>query len=316
MKELDFLKIINETLDKKEHLGDDCAYLKELGIVVTHDTLVENVHFSLKYSKTSDIAFKSIAVNLSDIYASGAIPKYVTISLSLPKNIKDEFVEVFYETVNKMSNEYDFEVIGGDITGSEKIIISVCAIGITQNRNISSRSNAKVGDIVVTTGDYGTSSAGLWALQNNVIEEEITNLHLKPVPQKDFSEQISQKVKRYAMMDSSDGLVDAAFKIAQSSKVKIIIDKDKIPYNVKIRKIAKKAKINYQDWILYGGEDFQLVATLSKKDLEHIKCKYYVIGQVESAAEGCAPLEIISNSGNVKIKDLEKSYNHFEEKKE
>src|SRR5574344_2598311 len=130
MKELEFLKIINKTLDKKSHIGDDCAILSDLGIVVTQDSLVEDIHFSRKYSSVKDIAHNSIMVNLSDVYASGAKPKYLTIALSLPKDINSDFVQKYYEYVNKLAKTYDFEIIGGDITGAEKIMISICAIGV------------------------------------------------------------------------------------------------------------------------------------------------------------------------------------------
>src|SRR5574344_1881782 len=167
MKELDFLRTINETLSKKSHIGDDCAYLKDIGIVVTQDSLVEDVHFSRKYSTIKDIAYKSIMVNLSDVFASGAKAKYITIALSLPTKIEKNFIKEFYETVNELSKKYKFEIIGGDITGAEKIMISICAIGKIESRNISSRASARAGDLVIASGEFGTSAAGLWALQNN-----------------------------------------------------------------------------------------------------------------------------------------------------
>ena len=166
MKELEFIEIIKNTLSKSSHIGDDCAYLDDLGIVITHDSLVEDIHFSREFSSPYQIGFKAIMVNLSDVYASGALPKYLTISLSLPKDIDNEFVKEFYRAVDDISKEFGVEVVGGDITGSDKIFISVCAIGTTKNRQIASRKNAKVGDYVITTGVHGSSRAGLWLLQN------------------------------------------------------------------------------------------------------------------------------------------------------
>ena len=95
MKEKDFINIIKNTLNSK-YIGDDCANLTDLGIVVTQDSLVEDVHFSLKYFTPYQLGFKSVIVNVSDVVASGAEPKYLTISLSLPNNIEEKFVEEFH----------------------------------------------------------------------------------------------------------------------------------------------------------------------------------------------------------------------------
>lgn len=313
MRELEFIKTIENTLSKKSHIGDDCAYLEDLGIVITQDSLVEDIHFSKKYANAEDIAYKSIMVNLSDIYASGAEPKYLTIALSLPQDINLDFIENFYKTVEHLSKKYDFEVVGGDITGAEKIMISICAIGTTKNHNISSRSTAKSGDIIVTTGVHGSSVAGLWLLQNkNTNYPQIAEKHLRPKAQKDFSVEISKNVKRYAMMDSSDGLADAVFKIAQSSNVEISLDMAKIPYDKEIEEIAKLAKQNYKDWIFYGGEDFQLIACLPEKELTKLKTNYIIIGSIEKSSNG-GLLKIIDGNKIYSIDNLEKSFNHFKE---
>ena len=135
MKEKDFINIIKNTLNSK-YIGDDCANLTDLGIVVTQDSLVEDVHFSLKYFTPYQLGFKSVIVNVSDVVASGAEPKYLTISLSLPNNIEEKFVEEFYKGC-KAACGYEVEIVGGDITGSDKIFVSVCAIGATKNHKIS-----------------------------------------------------------------------------------------------------------------------------------------------------------------------------------
>lgn len=311
MRELEFLDIIKKELSKTSNIGDDCAYLKDLGIVVTHDSLVENIHFSRNFSTPYQLAYKSIIVNLSDIFASGAIPKYLTISLSMPKNIENEFVSEFYQSVEDLSKEYDFEVIGGDITGSEKIFISICAIGLTKKRKISSRKNAKIGDYVITTGNHGSSAAGLWLLENKI--ESYPNLvknHVTPSIQKDFSTQIATTIQQdYAMMDTSDGLMDAVFKIAEASGVSISIDFDKIPYDKALETIAKDANIDYKDWVFYGGEDFQLVACVGEDDLKKLT-NYHVIGKVKEKTDSHF-VEVNFEDEIWKINDLEKTFNHF-----
>lgn len=311
MKELDFLKIIQNKLSKNSYIGDDCAYLKDLEIVVTQDSLVEDIHFSNKFTTPYQLGYKSVIVNLSDILASGATPKYLTVSMSLPKKVDETFINEFYQAIEDLSKEFDFEVIGGDITGSSKIFISICAIGLTKNRKISSRKNAKVGDYVVTTGVHGSSAAGLWLLQNNK-SVYFTDFHLMPKIKKDFSDEIAMKCNTdYAMMDTSDGLADALFKIAQSSDVLISVDMDKIPYDKNIEEIAKQANTSYKDWILYGGEDFQIVACINKENLDKITPDLYtIIGQVKKKTEKSF-VEIKTGNEILKINNLEKTFNHF-----
>lgn len=312
MKELDFLEIIKNTLSRKDNIGDDCAYLKSLGIVVTQDSLVEDVHFSMDFSSPYQLAYKAVCVNLSDIFASGAEPKYITVSLSLPENIDEFFIKEFYRACEDLSLGYDFEVVGGDITGSEKIFVSICAIGITENRRISSRSNARIGDLVVTTGAHGSSAAGLHLLREESGEliQELVESHLMPKPQKDFSREISTKIDRdYSMMDTSDGLMDAVFKIAQSSEVKIELDFGSIPYDLRIEEIAQKASLDYKDWILYGGEDYQLVACADRESLSGLS-NYTIIGKVvEKTDESFVEIDFCGRKE--KIFNLEKTFNHF-----
>lgn len=315
MKELDFLEIIKHTLSKNSYIGDDCAYLKELGIVVTQDSLVEDIHFSTRYYTPYQLGYKAIVVNLSDIFAAGAVPQYLTISLSLPKNIDNLFVKEFYKACDDLSKEFNFEVIGGDVTGADKIFISICAIGLTKGRNISSRGYAKDGDYVVTTGLHGSSAAGLWLLKNKIQQyPELTNAHIMPKICAAFSNEIATKSDtNYSMMDTSDGLVDALFKIASASNVLISVDFNKIDYDKNIKNIAKQAGCDFKDWVLYGGEDFQLVACVNEDCLQKITADYKIIGRVRDKKE--AHFVEISFSDNIeKINDLEKTFNHFRDK--
>jgi len=316
MKELVLLEIIKNTLSKRSHIGDDCAYLDDLNIVITQDSIVEDIHFSREFSTPFQIAYKAVIVNLSDVFASGAIPKYLTVSLSLPKDIDNEFVSEFYRACDELSNEFDFEVVGGDITGADKIFISICAIGLTKDRKISSRSHAKVGDYVVTIGNHGSSAAGLFALQNNLGQYKTSiNAHIIPTVNPDFSNEIATKIERdYAMMDTSDGLADALYKIAQSSDVLVSVDFDKIPFDSEILEIAQQAKVYYKDWVLYGGEDFKLVACLDEANLKKLNSAYTIIGRVKENAENYF-VEVVFDDKVETIKDLEKTYNHFKEGK-
>ena len=257
MKEIEIIDAIKNTLSS-EYIGDDCAFLEDLGIVVTQDSLVEDIHFSTKFISAFDLGFKAVMVNVSDVAASGAEPKYLTVSLSLPSNVKEDFVEEFYNGCKKACGN-DVQIVGGDITGSEKIYISICAIGKILGRNISSRKNAKIGQKVIVSGIHGSSSAGLkLLLEGKNSPEKLIKSHINPVAQVEFGKNISTTVKEpYAMMDTSDGLMDGLSTIANESGVLLDIDFDKIPYDKDIEQFE-----NWQDLVLFGGEDYQILATV------------------------------------------------------
>lgn len=260
MKEKDFINIIKNTLNSK-YIGDDCANLTDLGIVVTQDSLVEDVHFSLKYFTPYQLGFKSVIVNVSDVVASGAEPKYLTISLSLPNNIDEKFVEEFYKGCKAACGD-EVEIVGGDITGSDKVFVSVCAIGSTKNRKISSRKNAKIGYKVVIAGEHGSSDIGLKLLQKGEFSpKELVDKHLMPNAQVEFGRLVGENVKEdYAMMDTSDGLMDALSVIAKESGVLLEVDFDKFLHNSLIE--------NYENWqnsVLFGGEDYGIIAVIPEK---------------------------------------------------
>ena len=307
MKEELFLETIKSIIGDK-YIGDDCAYLEDLGIVVSQDSLVEDVHFKTEYTTPYQLGFKSMMVNLSDISASGAEPKYVSIALSLPKNIENDFIKEFYKGAKDALK--DVEIIGGDITGSEKIVVSVCIIGKVGNRRISSRANAKVGQVVITTGVYGSSAGGLeLLLQGKNAPKSLIDAHLMPQAQLEVSKNIAQNINEdYAMMDTSDGLADALYKIAKASNKKLKIDFEKIRFDEELKKVFSQ---NYREKILFGGEDYQIVATVPKDILSSLD-EVYVIGEVLELEKNETPyVEFEIESEKLKINSLEKCYNHF-----
>ena len=284
MKEQTFINIIkNQTGD--EYIGDDCAYLKDLGIVVTQDSLVEDVHFKLTWCTPYQLGYKAVTVNISDVLASGAVPKYITIALSLPANLDENFVEEFYKGAKSALR--GAKIIGGDITGSDKVFISITAIGTTNGRQISSRKNAKIGDVVITKGEFGKSALGLKELKNGGKNLELIRAHLEPQLEELFAQEIATQIDcEYAMMDTSDGLADALFQIAQSSKVSID------------SKIVEG---------IFGAEDYKLVATVPRKFLKRLT-EYEIIGEVIERQD------YILKIGEKKYYNYDELglYNHFE----
>lgn len=258
MKELDFIKVIKEQT-KNPFMGDDCAYLKDLEIVVTQDNFIEDVHFKRCWATPYQIGYKACVVNISDILASGGKPEYITVGLSLPNDIDETFVKNFYKGVQ--AGSYGAKIAGGDITGGDKIFISITAIGSTNNRKISSRSNAKPGFVVISKGRYGASSKGLEELAAGKKESENIKTHLEPKLYPEFSEQISTKIKsNYAMTDTSDGLADALFKIAEASHCSI--------------------ETEFIEG-MFCAEDYNLVAAVPKEFLNELT-DYEIIGTVKN----------------------------------
>lgn len=268
MKENKIIEVIKSTLNSK-YINDDCANLEDLGIVVTQDSLVEGVHFLRRCTTPFMLGYKACAVNLSDIYASGAEAKYLTCSLSLPKDVDEDFVKRFYEGA-KSVNPY-VKIVGGDITGSDKIFISICAIGSTKGRKISSRSNAKVGYKIITNGVHGSSACGLeLLLKNHLSSEKLIQAHLMPTVNDILSKEISTKIKEdYAMMDSSDGLMDVLYKVSKLSNLCAEVDFNKIPIDKEIK------NFDYVNKVFYGGEDYKIVAFVSENFLKTINRGYY-----------------------------------------
>jgi len=259
IKEFEFLNIINNTLTKNAHIGDDCAFLKEYGITLSTDALIEGVHFNTDYMNPYEIASKALIVNISDILASGAKPKYALISLS--GKIDENFVKEFYKGINDTANNFDVEIIGGDLTGGDKISIAITVIGDTKKRNISSRNFAKDGYILAVSGEFGSSGQGLYELKKGLKESYFINYHKHPVLNKEISNEIALNTScPYAMMDSSDGLIDCIYQISNKSKVKINIEYDLIP-----------KKTDNRDFVLYGGEDYSLVVAIHPNDFKKIK---------------------------------------------
>ena len=307
MNVINLINKIKNTL-KSQYIGDDCAYLKDLGIVISQDSLVEDVHFSKHMMSPYQIGYKSVMVNLSDIAASGAKPAYLTVALSLPKQIKDDAVIDFYEGAKYALENLDVEIVGGDITGSDKFYISISVIGKTLNRKISSRSHAKIGHKIITSGVHGSSAAGLRILQNDLEpDKDLIKAHLMPVAQIDFTKQISEQIQEdYAMMDTSDGLFDALFKIGSASECTMSVDFERILYDPKIKEYFS----DYKDLILFGGEDYQIVATVPVELLPSLK-DYIIIGEV-LPKEDCV-IKLNTDNKVEKFKDLSnKCFNHFD----
>ncbi|MDP3765461.1 MAG: thiamine-phosphate kinase [Nanoarchaeota archaeon] len=288
-------------------IGDDAAVLKydkNNYFLFTTDMLVENDHFSLKYSTPEQIGMKAIEQNVSDIAAMGGIPKHAVISLALPNDIDVKFIDELYNGINKKSRKYKISIVGGNITHSKEIVVNVAMLGLVDKKCLGLRSGAKIGDLIFCSGNVGKSAIGLELLRHNMYGKSIKK-HLEPECRLDLARKLV-KIGIKSMIDVSDGVASEVKHICEGSNVGAVIYADEIPISKDTIIDAKKIKKNPIDFALYGGEDFELVFTAPKNNLEQLKkFNVKVIGEIVDKKYG---IKLIKN--NKKL-NLESGFDHF-----
>ncbi|MDH7507363.1 MAG: thiamine-phosphate kinase [Candidatus Thermoplasmatota archaeon] len=260
-------------------IGDDAAVVKTKKAlqVLTTDALVEGDHFRREWFLPKQIGMKAIEINVSDVASMGAIPKYALVSLALPNDLDVEFIDGLYDGMWKTCDKYDIEIIGGNMAHSKEIVISITLTGVVDKNHLCLRSGAKPGDFILVSGPLGNGRAGLRVFQESLKGfEKVKKAYLEPKAQLKFALKVASYVN--SMEDISDGLASELKHICKQSKCGAIIYKDKIPINDDVRKIAKTLGEDEYDYALYGGEDFELVFTVSKNNIE--KIKGYLIGEI------------------------------------
>jgi len=299
-------RITKRPIDKKilVGIGDDAAVFKtDKGLqVLTTDCLVEGDHFRREWFTAMQIGMKAIEINVSDIAAMGAIPKYVLVSIALPKNLDVEFVDKLYEGMWKTCDKYNIEIIGGNMAHCEKIVISNTLTGEVDKKNLGLRSGAKPGDFIFVSGHLGNGRAGLRLLQEGIVGfEKVRKSYLEPQAQLKTASKIAPFVN--CMIDVSDGLAPEVKHICDESKCGAIIYKDKVPISDEVRAVARRLEEDEYDYALYGGEDFELVYTASNENLD--KIKGFLVGEIIKNKK----INLYSNGKKKAI--AEKGYDHF-----
>ncbi len=297
-------------------IGDDAAIIKYDGnvhTVVTTDMLVEGVHFDLSYTPLKHLGYKSVVVNVSDIYAMNAQPRHITVSLAISSKFSVEAIEEFYAGVLLASEVYGVDVIGGDTTSSTSgLVVSITAIGEGKKDTIVGRDSAKVNDLIVATGDYGGAYMGLQILNrekevwktNPDIQPDldgndyILERQLKPEARKDIISLLLQlDVQPTSMIDVSDGLASEIKHLCKNSDVGATIYEDKIPIDPTTFSSARSFELDPITVALNGGEDYELLFTIKQEDYDKIKGNpnLTTIGHITDKSSG---ISMITNSGN------------------
>ena len=248
-------------------IGDDAAVIKSSNnkLVATVDMAVEDIHFNKKWSTPFQIGAKLTTANLADIFAMGAVPKYLLVAAGISELNNSETVTELAKGIRSVADNFEVTVIGGDLSKSEKMTLSITALGELSDQPIL-RSGARVGDLIYLSSLTGLSAAGL-AILNRELDRPryVVEAHLNPklvAPDKLIKVATS-------MCDVSDGLATDAAHLSYASNVNFNLSKDLISQAADFKDLAELAKELSEDvfdWILTGGEDHFFLATVGKEN--------------------------------------------------
>ena len=287
-------------------VGDDAAVI-DMGDkyqLVSTDLLVEGVHFDLAYTPLKHLGYKAVAVNVSDICAMNGNAKQITLGLAMSNRFTVEAIDELYAGIYLACEHYGVDLVGGDTTSSTAgLMISVTVLGEVEKENVVYRSGAKVNDLVICTGDLGAAYLGLQLLnrekemfkENPTMQPDLTGndyvlrRQLKPEAGVKYIKILKDlDIIPTSMIDISDGLSSEVLHLAKSSKVGITIHEDKIPVDYTTMNLANEFNMNPIVCALSGGEDYELLFTVSQEHYDKFKkdADFTIVGYVTDASEG------------------------------
>ena len=287
-------------------IGDDAAVLSfgDKKVVVSTDLLVEGVHFDMSYMPLKHLGYKAVMVNLSDIYAMNATATQITVSIAVSNRFPLEALEELYAGIEAAAKMYHVDVVGGDTTSSVSgLLISITAIGEVNDNDIVYRKGAQPNDLIVVTGDLGGAYMGLQVLErekevfkvnpNNQPDLDkytyIIQRQLKPEARKDVVSLFKElDVKPTSMIDISDGLSSEIMHLCKHSEVGCDVYENKIPLDPQVITTCEEFDIDSTTIALNGGEDYELLMTISQEDFPKIKANpnLTVIGYITNKNNG------------------------------
>lgn len=287
-------------------IGDDAAVINfnQKKCVVSTDLLVEGIHFNLSYVPLKHLGYKAVMVNLSDIYAMNAIATQITVSVAVSNRFPLEALEELYQGIQLACDIYKVDLVGGDTTSSTRgLILSVTAMGEVQENEIVYRKGAKENDLLVVSGDLGSAYMGLQILEREKSVFEVNPKHqpdlseyqylierqLKPEARKDIITLLKElDVKPTSMIDISDGLSSEILHLCKQSEVGCRLIEEKIPLDPEFIRTCEEFNLDSTTIALSGGEDYELLFTISQNDYDKIKGNpnLSVIGYITQAEQG------------------------------
>lgn len=310
LDEKKIISILQKNLVSTTHEDVEIFRLgKNFGVIKT-DTLVQSTDVPPQMSP-EQIAKKSMVAPLSDFASKGVKPKHGIISVSLPRNYPRTKLVRLASGFREASRQFGVKILGGDTNEAKEIVISVMLFGVA--KKITPRSGAKVGNTIITTGTFGKTGAGLGILLKNgrssgKFRKDAINSVLEPRPQLKFGVLASKYLD--SSMDSSDGLSTTLIELANASKKKFVIST--IPKENGLDEFARANRKNPLDLVFNSGEEYEIVATVSQKNLPRLekiakKCKTSLIqiGHVQSGKG------VFLQSGKKQIPIKNKGWRHF-----
>lgn len=272
-------------------VGDDCAVIGtgKKKTVVSTDTLVEGVHFDMMYTPLKHLGYKAVATSLSNIAAMNAIPRQVLVSVAVSNRFSVEALEELYAGIRICCERYDVDLVGGDTnTSLSGIIITVTSIGEVDKERITYRKGAQLHDLICVSGDLGSAYSGLLVLEREKVTYQanpnfqpdldsydyILERYLKPEPRIDIVKMLAEKdIVPTSMIDVSDGLASELLHICKQSECGCEVYEEKLPIDYQTTRVCSEMSNNMLPVsnALNGGEDYELLFTISQKDYDKLK---------------------------------------------
>ena len=319
------IKIKNKSTVKG--VGDDAAVI-DIGDkyqLISTDLLVEGVHFDLAYTPLKHLGYKAVAVNVSDICAMNGEAKQITVGLALSNRFSVEALEELYKGMNLACKHYGVDLVGGDTTTSTSgLMISVTALGEVEKDKITYRSGAKVNDLIVATGDLGAAYLGLQLLKR---EKEIyianpkmqpdlggndyvLQRQLKPEARIDIVKKLKElKIIPTSMIDISDGLASEILHLSEASNLGVKIFEEKLPILEETKLVAKEFDLNFSNCALNGGEEYELLFSITPNEYELIKKNNIDIKPIGYFTKDKSKKIVLSNNKEDELKSF--GWKHF-----
>lgn len=304
-------------------VGDDAAVLKMDGskyLIATCDMMVEEVHFSLRYSSFFQIGWKAMASSLSDIAAMGARGLFALCSIGLKPAMSDDEVQQIYQGLLSLAKRHEVSIVGGDTVSSPKgLVVDLTLLGETSDRRFIPRSGAQDGDALFLSGFTGRAQAGLDLLMSgdpyDFNEKFLMDAHLLPIPRCEEGLFLASRPELSSMIDISDGLCGDLGHLCLKSGLGAKLWEDNLPVAPTLREFCHLRGLSPLDYILFGGEDYELLFTASMKAAEDLLREWKqrfslslsLIGQMDSRVKG---IELVSGDGQARPLPL-KGYQHF-----
>lgn len=260
------------------HIGDDAAVMhstSSLTTLITTDLLVEHKHFKTTYVDAASLAHKALQVNLSDLAAMSATPRFVLLSIAIPPRLAN-YANLFIDAFSQACHEANVIVIGGDTTASDRdLFINVTAIGEANPAYVKGRSTARPGDIICVIGELGLAHLGLMAFENQQPDFEIEKAHfLKPQAKINEGVWLGKQSGVTSLMDISDGLLVDLKRLCEASKVGAALNLNALPPTESFKQACHTLSLDPTTVMLTGGEDYGLLCTLAPNDFDFLSAAF------------------------------------------